>query len=472
MPVSAAAEEGGDSFALPEAPPTVERKKMPPLDRPMIQKQDYISDNEIEPPFIVQPKDFYSFGGAAYGGADEAGVSRGAYSSYGAHFGYTSPDGWNIGFKTSRSRGEAPNLFSDMNALSYGWRRPLGEHCYASAELGASDAQLWTQKKSDYYISSAFSWYPLETLNVKLTAAGDSGEIAGMEKNDAFDGSAGISVMPWKGHSFSAVLRRFSDTSDPAAKDYFDSDLLYGIAPADGLLIKAGARMQQDESFPEGGLYWNFLSGARFSAEYRPGTEKPSWRSLYMNGFYVKTAAVAWPRAESFMREAVSYYFRDDLSLKLEYSHGRWRNYICMSRVAGGDYLAPVNAAETDISAGTVEAAFKRGIFLGKLSFTRNTAPGVTMMPESAYEAGLECGLPAGWTVSAGYDYLSEQLTVLNGASKLSDAADLSAAVRKEFNGIQIYAGCRNILGNKLETQPGFISTSPVAETGLTIKFR
>lgn len=471
VPSALSAEEGVESFTLPEAPPAIERKKMPPLDKPVVQKQDYMPDSEIEPPFVVQSKDFFSFGEEERP-RDEAQVSKGSWGAYSGRFGFASPYGWDLSYEGRRTDGEQPNLAGESDSLSFSWDGPAGSDFFGSAAAGLLGSKVWTQRKSDYRASSALSWYPLETLNVKASASGASGEVSGMEKNDAFTGTAGVRVMPWQGHSLSAVYRKFSDSSDPASKDFIDADVVYGFAPSESLLLKAGARMQKDESFPQGGVYWNFAGGARFSAEYRPGTEKPEWDSLYINGYFVKTAPVVWPRAENFGRCAVSYYFREEFSVKLGYSQGKWRDYLCLSRAAGTDYLSPADAGEKEVSAGTAEASFSKGALSGGLSFAENSAPGVPMVPENSFSARLECALPAGWSVSAGYDHASERLSSLGSAARTEPYDDLSAGFAKEFDGMRVYALCGNITGNKLEAQPGFISRSPYAEAGLAVKFR
>ena len=283
--------------------------------------------------------------------------------------------------------------------------------------------------------------------------------------------------MPGANQFVSADFKKYSDSAYPGAGDFFDADLIYGLSIKDSLLVKAGARFQKSDIFPEGGLYWNFLRGTRLSVDYKIGTEKPSWSGLYMNDLYINTApGIAWPKSTFYLSEALSYYFRDSASFKLGFSQGNWENYICMSQAAGTDYLVPVNANSAGgiyITGMNAEAMLKFGSFTWRFTGSKNYASLLPMIPDYAFGAGLEYGMPLGFTAGAGCDYISERRTTLGGDGLLDPSKDVYAMLKKEFpEGIIVHAGCSNILGEKLETQPGFFSKAPVFNAGLTVKFQ
>lgn len=472
----ARAEEEGENFSLPEAPPAVERKKLPSLDVPMLQKQDFIDDAEIEPPFIIHNKDFYSFGEQP--GRVEAGFNAGGFSSWSGNLKFMSSDLWKINFKTYRTAGEFANQYREKNELGYVWQRPIGQRFYASVGLAATESLYWTQEKDHYMLESGFAWYPSETLNMKVNASVESSEVKDVQDHDeAVDGSYEVSFTPGANQYVSADFKKYSDSAYPGAGDFFDSDIVYGLTIKDSLLVKAGARIQRSDIFPEGGVCWNFLRGARLSVDYKIGTEKPSWSGLYMKDLYLRaTPGIAWPKSTFYMSEALSYYFRDWASFKLDFSQGSWENYICMSQVAGTDYLAPVNANNaggTYITGMNAEAMLKVGVLTGRFTGSKNYTPRLPMIPDYSYGAGLECGLPFWFTAGAGWDYISERSTVLGGDASLDPSQDIYVSLKKEFpEGIIVYAGCSNVLGDKIETQPGFFSKAPVFNAGLTVKFQ
>ncbi|MFH1367685.1 MAG: hypothetical protein ABII64_01035 [Elusimicrobiota bacterium] len=471
LPARATAEDTGDSFILPETPPTIERKKIPPLDRPLMQKQDFISDSEIEIPFIWQNRDFIGYG--AQKDFTRIGLSKGSFSSSGGSFLFASGDGSRFDYSIYRTEGESAKLSEEINKLSYDWEKIGSGNIFGNFGFAASDSRVWVQKHKEYSAHSSVFWYPAENLNAKLTVKGDSSEIAEMQFNDNIGADVSLECSPFDGHTALLESSAQRDTAFIKIKDFSESRISYSVLMFDSLSVKGGARFQKNESFPLGGVAWNFLPRTRISFDYKAGSEKPAWDGLYMRRNFLKTNQdLALPKAVRSLTGTFSYYYQDVISAKVRVDQSEWKDYICWEHLPGTDYIAPGNVKDAKTTSAEASFAYRHGIFGVKTSVTQNSATELPFVPGSKVQFDAEFYLPGSWTLGTGCGVVSEQKTTIAGPDKLDSYTGVSASVNKEFpGGVVLYSRVDNLLENVKETQPGFVSKSAEFQCGLTVMF-
>lgn len=471
LAIPVAAEESGESFALPETPPTIERKKIPPLDKPLMQKQDFVSETEIEPPFIWQNRG--GAGSGAAGNTAEIELYKGNYSSAGGGLLFRVENGSMLRYDTFNTAGENDRLSLETNEFSYKWER-IGSGVF-SADIGmnASDTSVWTQKHRDYSAASKLYWHPGKDFGLKLSLNACTAEVLGMQSNNNFGGSLEAGVSPWQGHNVTAWYSSQSDSAFDNIKVFSESGLSYGVLLFDALSVKAGALVQKNESFPLGNIAWNFLPRARLSVGFKSGREKPEWAGLYTGRNYVSTEPALLPRkADSRMEEEVSYFFRDSIYAKVRAEQSSWKDYICWARAAGTDYIAPVNVpGTTEVMETGLELALKRSFAAFKVSYSGSSVK-LPFVPEYTFGLDTEFYLPHGFTLGAGYSIISERRVDFAGADKMASFGDMTASIQKDFNrDIIIYAKGKNLSGGKHEIQPGFEGKVPEFQFGVRAGF-
>ena len=467
------AEENSDSFVLPEMPPTIERQKTPPMDKPVLQKQDFIQDVEIEPPFIWQNRGISGSDPKVSG--IRLGISRGSFGSSGGELYFAAQNGSVFDLKALNSTGETPKLAREYNEFEYRWEKIGSGNIIGGISMKAGDNLIWTQKHRQYSGAGSITWYPRENLNFKLRAGGGSSEIVEAQANDNYGGEAEINLNPWQEHT---ACVRFSGQADSAftkIKEFNETELTYGVLLAGSLNIKGGARLQKEDNYPVGAVIWNFLPRTTLAAEYRAGNEKPLWQGLYMRPYFVRPeAGLNIPKALSSVTETLSYFYREAFSVKVRMNQSSWNDYICWEQPAGSDYITPVNVQEVRITSTEAELALKNNLLGVKASAVlgRNASVNIPFLPENKLRFESELYLPLAFTLGAGCGIVSEQRVSLTGSAKLDSYTDIFASLTKEFpEGIIVYARGSNLSGNKHELQPGFMETLPVVECGITVQF-
>lgn len=465
------AEEKVDRFILPETPPTIERLKKPPLDEPVLRKQNFVSDSDISLPPVLLGLNVYRFYSDEY--PVSVGLYHGSFGSLGGHLAFSSPRGFRLGYAADGTSGESPRLAREKNAFEYEAERSVSDSLKVGGAVQTLESKFWTQRKDLVSLRSNAVWYAAGNLNVTLDAAYARAGIKGMDANESWSGTAAVAWQPRDGHDVLVSYAPERDTAFGAGNDFSTLGLEYGLTLGSRFAVSGGYRLQDGTSFPLGRFVWNVMPRLRFNAAYEPGIERVSWYDLYLakDAFVRSVPGLAFPKSTFRMREGISYYWDEKGSASVEFSQASVENYLYWQKDAGSDHLAPATLPGEYVSSCRLDLAYTWEGFTPRAGVSWRSDNDRPLVPEYVASMGLGWS-GSGWTAEAGYDLVSSRCMALGDNRTLDAYGDLSLSVSRTIaGGIDIFAAASNLLGQKIETQPGFAATALNFKAGLTAKF-
>lgn len=464
------AEENIEHFLLPETPPTIERLKKLPLDRPILKKQNYISEADITAPPVLMALNFSPFFEQEY--PVQVGVFNGSFSSLGGSLLLSSKKGWQIAYQNGYSEGEIPKLAKEINEFRYSLDNSAASSLDVNSTIGSKENTIWNQRHNHYFFQSNWNWYARSNLNVKAKIFVSESEIKGMESNKSFDGTASLFWQLFPANNLFLSLSSQNDTAFAGEPGFFSAGLMYKAIFPLGFAMGGGCRFQRDKLFPQADLTWQFQPRLSVKISYQSGMDKPDWEKLYLSERYEKTSPdLLIPESGLHLRENISYYWTEKNSVDIEFEQGSWTNYVYWAEVPGSDFISPSNLKESYAAKIKLSVTQKGKLVSSTLSIARNSNYNVPFVPEWTLGGKLNLSLST-WILTAGYEYSSSRHVSFGDSKELLSFGNLSLTLRKTIvSGIEAFISGENLLKEKIETQPGFVQNSTILESGLTMKF-
>ncbi|MHB9156257.1 MAG: hypothetical protein ACYC5N_11335 [Endomicrobiales bacterium] len=466
----AQAEDEVDRFILPETPPTIERLKKPPLDQPVLRKQNFVSESDITLPPVLLALKFSPLYSERY--PVSVGIWKGSFSSLGGSFAVATAQGLRMRYAADYSEGQYPRQARETNIFGYEGENYFGSDVKVNGSLDAGEYAVWTGHKNFVRLRTAAEWHAQANMDVKALLSYERGEIKAMEAGESFRGSLSLDWQPRDGHNVSFAYVPEKDTAFTAAPSFSTLDLKYTFMAGSRVLLGAGCRSQQDRLFPQAEVTWHVIPRMRMRVGFQPGIEKPSWRELYINERYVRSVpSLAFPEDSFRLSESVSYYWGENGSAEIEFSQADRRNHVYWRKEAGTEYLVPDNEPERYLSSWRLGVRHAGKVFSPRASFSYASYASLPLVPEYTLSAAVECSWRS-WALTPGYDFVSARAADKSGGAPLGSYGDISLKVVKTLPaGIEVFAEGNNLLGQKIETQPGFFSDAPAFRGGTTVRF-
>ena len=465
------AEEEVEHFILPETPPTIERVKNPPLDRPYLRKQDFAPEFDLSPATLFLNLKFRNIQPRA--NPLSAGVYAGSFGARGGNFAYTSTGSVNASFREESEEGERPNLAAERT--SFDLRSETGDSTKGifSGEADGGENTVWLQRQDRYGVVAGYSWYLRENLSAKAGAVCEKGEVKGDDSNEAVSGRFSLSWQPFEGHNASVSVEPGRDTALGGGEVFNRADIGYDLMLFSKVVVGGGLRYTKDKLFGSGRLAAGLAPGLKLSVDYRPGIEKIDWNSLYFGGARViVNRNLLYPESVYNFNEKLSYYSGPDNFVEIGASQAHWKNFIIWDSVAGTDSITPLNAGDVYVPAGRFNAGFAFKHLSGRFGAERNLDESLTFTPDYRFSAALALSLGT-WSFASGYGYTGPVSYSVGGGvtAKLGAYGNLSVTVKKLLAPeVELYVSLDNALSEKIETQPGLVSTAPSLYAGLNMK--
>lgn len=462
--------ESSDLLILPETPPTIERLKYPPLDRPAMKKQFFVAETDIDLPRVLPGAPFLP--PATEEPAVVVGFYRGSYAATDAFLACVSSVTGRLFFSGSASAGESPRLAHEAYAVSYTWSSLLPSALAADAMISLTEGSRWDQRYTRYVVHPRVAWYSSSTMKASAAVQWESARIHGGGSNDDI---AGLMSLQWQ----PSEMQSLAITAEPVLVTAFDDrdSLLtlgtrYTAALLPAVVVGLGSRWQDGHLYPEGSISWYMMRRLSMAIEYAPGIDVPSWASLYCSSRYVLVnPSLRFPERTFSLTERLIYAQADDLTAELSFQQRSWRDYTIWEHLPGTAFMMPQSKPEAWTADWRLRVK-RSGTMLTPALSISGTAPGdIPLIPPYTVDADLEYRVGA-WTFGSTGQYVAARRYSTTSTAEL--AAYTAAAVSVTCflpQGLEITAGADNILGASIEVQPGFTRTEPEFRAGVTAHF-
>lgn len=467
------AKEEVDHFILPETPPTIERTKKMPIDKPQIRKENFISDNEsyLDLPAVLPEYEFNKFYLEDY--PVFLSCYHGSFSSIGSSFIFSSKKGYKFNYQYDYSDGESKKLKTEKNKLLYSIEANPVKKIYIKCNADFEEDTIWNQQKSKYNVKSDINLYLKSNFNMKADFFYSRGEIKNIEINESFNGTVSSLWSPVDGHNIIFSVLPVFNTAFTKYRDFTDMNLHYSGIFMSNFVLGAGCNYQDGIFFPKADIIWSGLPHLRLSINYEPRMERLSWAELYVNNKYVNTSPdLIFPEKRFYMAEKLAYYFCENSNIELEAAQSSVYNYIYWKNDSLSEYISPENFPENYNAALKLNLSHKGKFFAPDISFTYNSNSTIPFVPETQGEVSCDFYLKS-WTLTACCNYISDRYIYLNNKIDIMAAyTDFSASIKKSINkNLEIYVSGRNLSEAEIENQPGFKNKAIIFRGGINMRF-
>ena len=464
--------EDADKVILPETPPTIEYYRKTTLDKPVLRRQNFVTDPEINSLPEVSVAEFKNLNGEP--NPIYAGLGCGSFGTVFGSFLYSSSDTCRIGCKSYYTDGEIEQLKKRDNAFDWSLEKSAGENFLVRGNILADIKTIWTQDKNFYGIGAGFGWYPGQNINIKLNAASGLTELKGFDDNHSLSGDL---TFNWQTFTDNMLSLYASGTNYSALNNYDNFETYkgrYAVMPFSAIVIGAGGAIYKDKAYPEADFTWHMFGRLRLNVLYDPGIDQKSFSGMFFDEYYESPDNdILFPEKTFSMKEKLECFFTETSSCAVEVSQANYKNYIYRAQVPASAFVSWYNYGAADKYVSRCTLSY-RDIFNNvtkSLSVSYNSDKDMPFVPEYNLDASVAYAVKK-WNAALDYNYIATMYFALGNASQLPAAGDLSFSVGRNFAcGLETLLKFENLLSEKIETQPGFLRKSPTIELDLKLKF-
>ncbi len=137
------ADDNADKVILPETPPTIEYYRKTTLDKPVLQRLNFITDPEINSLPEVSVADFKDFHKETF--PVYIGMGFGSFGTVDGSFLFTSSDSWHLGYKTYYTDGEIQQLKHRENVFDWAGDTFLSDNFNVSGNVLSDEKLIWSR---------------------------------------------------------------------------------------------------------------------------------------------------------------------------------------------------------------------------------------------------------------------------------------------------------------------------------------
>ena len=467
--LAAAGDESPDRFLLPETPPTIERFSVPRLDQPILKKQNFVAESSIEPSRIwrdpvVEPLSMEQFPFVIE-------LSRGSFGSGSGALVFKSLRGWQLTLEQAHYDGESARLSTEKSALGVVAGYSLIPEAQLVSALSYRQERLWDQLVNDYSFEQRAVYMAGHAWAIKASARAARTEIRQNAVNEEYSGMLSLGWQPLPGNEAIMSVSYYKDT----ASDFDNVSriaLKYGISVLPEVVVTAGVKHENSILHPYADTIVQAFPRVRCKVTYEPGFDMPSWHDLYITGRYVAVNTALKPQTSPFsLSEELSWYWGDGSSCGITFYQKDTVDYIYNSPLPGSYAVMPVNIERKyqSLIKGDLTLAYRP--WNARVSFARNTVSGVPLVPEYDIAVSLDYSLSR-WTFGFTCSHAGETPVSFDPLVAIGSYFDAGCSITRAFeSGIELFAAGKNLLGQSIEPQPGFLERATRLETGLRLKF-
>ncbi|MGA2090055.1 MAG: hypothetical protein ABSH12_01160 [Endomicrobiales bacterium] len=460
-----------DHLFLPETPPTIEWLKKPPLDKPIFQRQEFLSQPDIILPPALLGLDFFPFYQPEYPRMIEMGA--GSFGSRLGEFYYASPLGFAMQYRMFHSDGETPLLHQEQQVFSVSGEELLNDPVRVNWDAHSDESVVFDQDQKNYTLSAAMTSYLRKNVRLGADVGYDAGRLGEDDHNENIRGDVNLLWQPWEHHSIDVIAASENDSTFTSIRDFNRVEVLYTVEPLTTLMVSGGCRYLNDAVFPQGDITWFALYRLRISVKYQPGIEKLSWADTYLNNrwYAAVNPLLVYPENNFFLSEEISYHQGDRTLVTARFTQQTQKDYLYWEQLPGDLTITPENGPEISFNEASIDFSQKGDLLFAKLSATARSDSNEPLVPQYRCTTEIGCVMKS-WTLSAGYDYVDSRLVRLGSTQQLDAQGSVTAGIKKKMGGsADVAISVGNLTGQHLAVQPGFIEDQPDVSGSVTVHF-
>ncbi|HBU69552.1 MAG TPA: hypothetical protein DEE98_04115 [Elusimicrobia bacterium] len=463
--------EETERFYIPETQPVIERLPPGQPGQPILRKQNFISDSSVELSYAWPEPVFTSF--SKRGTPFSLGVYQGSFGLLGADLRLALRDNWNVIYSAGHSDGENRRLAGDLEKFSFqGGFRPTDE-LFVSVLADSKDSVFFDRRGNSYSAVPEVKYYPADNFNIKGRALLERHEVNNAAANELTGGEIRAAWQPFRDSELSFNGSLSGETGYKIFGEYSKYSLSYSAITFGAMDFSLEADYDNKKMFYGGSAGYEITDGLRARLSFIPGFDKPEWGALYESFDYtLANPFLLWPENTEHYNGSISYYVSEKCSAEASYSLKKVKNMIAWEKDALSDFLYPFNIPQRDAAGGAFKAEYNAGLVKPSLEAVFNFADEVPMLPGYTAKAGIEFALE-GFEARVDYRQVSKRRFTRITDDYIGEFGSAGLSIKRILSGgVELSARADNILGQKIEVQPGFTRTMPEVSFGVVLNFK
>ena len=456
-------------FTLPETPPTIQKLDKTPLDKPVLKRQAFVSDEELtlSPVWINndfsdvqnQKRDF------------SIGFYGGNFETMGGFVNYSSTGPFDVLAEYRNSQGESKIFASEKGNLNISYKNFASQQVFISANAQANEQTFNEQSKDMMGASLKAHFYCLKDVSIETDLEGREFSLAQTQKNNLLSASFLTKILPFNDTLTMAKFYASQNTGFLNAKNYYTAEFWAQSVLFTNFSVGAGFNLRNANFALNGKLIYKISDYFSASAGFDSGLQELLWQEIYgKERFYSSNEQILNPENKYEITQTLSCNILDKFLFSSTYFQRSQTNSLVFLYDALNNTIYPSNIEDSYVSGLRVATQYN-GVLNLKIEAEKLLNRSSELMCEQSETISAEYSFydfklkPSySFVPQMYYDYAASIKTLAYNNAAFSIEKPLSKRVT-------LTLGTQNILSDKQEIQPNFITKEAKYEAGLVINF-
>lgn len=455
-------------FTLPETPPTIQKLDKTPLDKPILRRQAFVSDEELTLSPVWISNDFGDIENKQSNFS--AGVYGGNFETIGAFANYQSTAPFTLNAKYANSAGENKLFALEKNDLNIQYNNFVGKYVFVSAGAQANKVILNEQSKTAIGARVKLHSYFLKDLSVETDLGAKEFSLYS-ERNNLLSAGIIAKCLPL---SDTLAMFKFYVSQNSGffdAKNYYTVEFFAQSIFSNKLAAGAGFNLRNAHFALNGNIIYKLSDILSSSFGFESGLQELLWSKIYgKDKYYSLNNNLINPENKYELTQTLACNISEKYIFSATVFQQSKENSLALLYLASNNTVVPCNIPRS-YDCGVRVAAQYNGAFSLKAEAEKIINRSSELISQQSSTLSAEFALynfkfkPAYTFVpEIYYDYnLNVKTSAYNNAALFIERP-LSKTVTLTFN-------VENIMGDKQEVQPNFITKEAKYEAGLVVNF-
>jgi len=460
--------QDGTIFTLPETPPTIQKLEKTPLDNPILKRQAFVSDEELAlSPFWVSN----DFSDENPSNMLSAGIHAGNFGTTGGFINYSSTNAIDALIKYEKSDGDTQIFGSENGYIGVGFKNFVGPNVFLSLNTQASKNTFNNQSKDMIGADVKAHFYCLKGLSVETDLEGREFSLASVQKNSLL--SAGF-LAKFLLLNDTLTIAKFYASQNIGflnAKNYYTAEFWAQSVLLNKFSAGAGFNLRNANFALNGKLIYKISDYFSASAGFDSGLQELLWQEIYgKERFYSSNAYLLNPENKYELTQAISCNILERYLFSSTFFQRGQKNSLVFLYDVSNNTIYPINIEDTYASGLRVAAQYN-GVFSLKFEAEKLLNRSSELLCQQSATISAEFSA-YGFKLKPAYTFVPQMYYDYAASIKTLAYNNAVMSVEKPLSkNIVLTLGAQNILGDKQEIQPNFVTKEAKYQAGLTINF-
>jgi len=461
--------QDGTIFTLPETQPTIQKLEKTPLDNPVLKRQAFVSDEELAlSPFWVSN----DFSDKDPLNILSAGIYAGNFGAVGGFINYSSTNAIDASIKYERSDGDTQIFASENGYIGVGFKDFAGQNVFISANAQASKQTFNKQSKDMFGADVKAHFYFLKDLSVETDLEGREFSLVSVQKNSLLSAGFLVKFLPLNDTLTTAKFYTSQNTGFLNAKNYYTAEFWAQSVILNKFSAGAGFNLRNANFALNGKLTYKISEFFSTFAGFDSGLQELLWQEIYgKERFYSsKNAYLLNPENKYELTQAISCNILERYLFSSTFFQRSQKNSLVFLYDALNNTIYPDNIEGTYASGLRVAAQYK-GAFSLKFEAEKLLNRSSELLCQQSATISAEFSA-YGFKLKPAYTFVPQMYYDYSASIKTLAYDNAVVSIEKPLSkNIVLTLGAQNILGDKQEVQPNFVTKEAKYEVGLVINF-